>query len=250
MQEIARQKMAECGIKPNEAEAAKEATEISSGNGIILEDDIKLSEPMEDIKTSMAGVKGKIKSDHKLSPEAEKFFAPLNKVKEEARILHKSGKYDDGIEKYKSCLKLLEKLKSNNKAGIPNEEFVIQEAHLNNNIAVCFKQKQETTPVIAYATKVIDSGVTDIAIRLKSYTLRGYAYEGIDKLKLAKEDWTKVKEMQPDNIDASKALVRIQQAIQKDDAQRKLDVIGEALKGLEEFKKKGNEFYKNSKKSH
>jgi len=239
--------MTEAGMKPNDAEAMKEAAELLAGNDAILEDDVKMPEPMEDIKTS---AKDTSKHEHKsASPEFEKFFAPLNKAKEDARGCHKNGKYDDAIDKYKSCLKLLEKLKSSNKIGVPNEEFYTQEAHLNNNIAVCFKQKQETTPVITYATKVIDSPVTDPAVKLKAYTLRAYAYEGIDKVKLAKEDWTKVKEMQSDNTDATKALTRIQQAIQKDDAQRKMDSVGEALRGLEEFKKKGNEFYKNSKLS-
>lgn len=196
---------------------------------------------MEDVK----GAPGK--GGKKANPEHEKFFAPYNRCKEEGKDFHKRGKYDEAMDKYKSCLKTLETLQKSNKIGVPSEEFLKREATTNNNIAVCYKQKQEASGVIIYATKVINSPITDREIKLKAYILRAYAHEDVDKIKLAREDWIKVKEMQPGNIDASKALTRIEVAITKDNAQRVSDTLGEALKSLDDFKKRGNDLFKASK---
>lgn len=160
--------------------------------------------------------------------------------------MHGNGKYDDAMNKYKEALKILEKLKNGPHSDIPDSEFMAREMQLNLNIAVCYKQKQEAGGVVTYATKVIDSPVDDYNIRLKAYLLRAFAYEEIDKMKLSKEDWLKVKEMQPGNIDASKALTRIQNALNKDKIQEKAEEVGIQIRKLDDCKKKGNEFYKAS----
>jgi tetratricopeptide (TPR) repeat protein len=206
-------------------------------------------EPMQDIPQPQPG------EDHKKAPKAgkgvgsaayERHFTDLNKRKEEAKVMHSNGKYDESMAKYNQCLDIMAKLRRTAK-DIPEEEFVEREAVLYNNIAVTYKQKQENTGVIQFTTKAIDSATTNRDVRLKAYKLRGFAHEAVDKLKLAKEDWTKVKEMEPGNIDASKALARIQMALQKDSAQRVVDSVGENIRKLDQFKLKGNEFYKASK---
>ena len=241
--------MLEAGGKISEAEADAEVAELLAGKlGSEEFEEVKAPEPMEDIKGAPTGVKKEGgKAAAKISPEVEQFFSSFSKTKTEARELHRNGKYDDATEKYISCLKVLEKLKGANRLGLPAEEFLSREATINNNIAVCYKQKQDPTGVIAYSTKVIDSPVASNETKLKAYILRAYANEGIDKLKLAKQDWTKVKELHPDNIDASKALGRIQGALKQDEAQKVLNSVGEALRNLEEYKKRGNEFFKASK---
>jgi tetratricopeptide (TPR) repeat protein len=232
--------------KISESDAEKEAMNLISGKGIMEEEDIP--EPMEDVKSSATGPSQatSAKASTKSSPEIEKYFASYNKTKEEAKEHHKNGRYDEGIKKHKECLEILEKLKAKYKGTIPDNEFLMRETITYNNIAVSFKQKQEANGTITYATKTLESGITDNAIRLKAHILRGYAYEQVDRLKLAKEDWSKVKELHPENIDASKALARITSALQADDAQRKVDVVGEALRGLEEYKTKGNDLFKAS----
>ena len=242
--------MMEKSVSISETEAEKQTTELMAGrfSDECDEEEVKKSEPMEDIKGATSGVSTatKDKSASKASsPEVEKFFASFNKVKEEGKDHHRNGRYDEAMEKYKSCFRIIEKLKAN-KGAIPEDEFLLREATLNNNIAVCYKQKQEPTGVITYSTKVIDSPIADKGIKLKAYVLRGFAYEAVDKLKLAKEDWTKVKELQPDNINATKALGRVSSAMEKDEAQKKIDMVGETIRGLEEYKKRGNEFYKAS----
>ncbi len=237
--------MAEAGTELSESETEKAIDSLLSGKvSDEPEEETKATEPMEDVKGSKTAPK---KAKAKSSPEIEAFFASFNKSKEQARDYHRNGKYDEAIDKFRSCQKILEKLKASNRGGVPAEEFATREALLNNNIAVCYKQKQDSTGVITYSTKVIESGVTDINILLKAYILRGFANEAVDKVKQAKVDWLKVKELQPDNIDATKALQRIESALKQDETQRKLDSLGEAIRGLEEFKKHGNEAYKASK---
>jgi len=243
----AQKNILEGGIQISESESEKEANELIQGkfySGKPAYEEVKKKhEPMEDIKGAPSGVSsGKHK---KGSPEVEAFFAPLNRVREEAKELVKNGKYDDAMQKYMTGFKQLEKLKSAKNA--PDEkEFAMREAVLNNNIAICYKQKQEPSGAVEYATKVIESPAADNDMKLKAYIIRGYGYEAIDKIKKAKEDWTKVKELQPANIDASKALSRIMSALAKDEQQAKIDAVGEAIRNLEEYKKRGNEQYKAS----
>jgi hypothetical protein len=53
---------------------------------------------------------------------------------------------------------------------------------------------------------VIESDVDDANVKMKAYLRRGKAYEQQEKLKKAKEDMIKVKELQPYNMQASQAL--------------------------------------------
>lgn len=228
-----RRAILENGIVVRDEDAEKEATDLLARK---FRDDSDGFENMEDIKPP---------PDPSNTSEIEKFFAPCNKLRKEAKTLHQRGNFDEALDLYKRSFKILEKLKQNS-GPIPKEEFGRREAILNNNIAVCYKHKQESGEVIAYTTKVIEDKAATNEILLKAYILRAFAYESIDKLKKAKDDWVKVKELQPGNLDAAKGLSRIASALQEDEAQKFLDSVGEAVRGLEEYKKRGNELYKAS----
>ena len=220
------------GIDIDENDSVAEAKEITQKK---FRDEDK-SEPMEDIKAPTGPIS---------SSDIENFFAPCNKMKAQAKEFHRNGSFDDALNLYKKCFEYMENLESK-RGSIPKEEFERREAVLNNNIAVCYKQKQEQDEIINYSSKVIDSSAATNDMKLKAYILRAYAYEAIDRIKKAKNDWIKVKELQPDNFDASKALTRISSALKEDEAQKKIDAVGEVVRGLEEYKKKGNDFYKAS----
>lgn len=227
-----RKAMLENDINVHEANADKEALELAAGKFR----DENILEPMEDVKAP---------TDPSNASEVERYFGPYNRIRQEAKEYHKSGKFDLTIDLYKKALELIERMEKN-PGVVPKEEFQRREALLYSNIAVCYKQKQEPTEVIGYSSRVIDSPASSSEMKLKAYIMRAFAYESIDKIKLAKADWISVKELHPGNLDASKALGRISNALFEDEAQKKLDVIGEAVCGLEERKKKGNEFYKAS----
>jgi tetratricopeptide (TPR) repeat protein len=90
-----------------------------------------------------------------------------------------------------------------------------KEALIYSSIASCYKQTQQTKKEIEYCSKVIERApyVSDSNVLAKSYLLRGYAYESIEKLNEAKEDMTRVRELQPTNQEASRALARLNKAI-------------------------------------
>lgn len=185
--------------------------------------------------------------------ELEQRFADFNKVKEEGKKLHSEGKYDLSIAKYKECLTIVQNIKRNSQDArmkqIHESEFAKRESIAYSNMAVCYKQMQDPNKAIEYSSKVIDSSLADTNIRMKALILRAFAYESIDKLLLSKEDWTRVKELQPDNLEASKALNRVNEALQRDKAQR----VGDTLKSLQKFldahKQLGNEQCKASTQS-
>ena len=201
----------------------------------------------EEIKqpTNVAPSVPKIMSEEEL----EQFFADYNAQKESGKKFHRGGRYDEAIKEYNKAVRVLVELRKSSPEKlekVPESEFKKREAIAYSNMAVCYKQMQDNSNVIQHATKAIDAAGNDTKLRLKALILRAYAYEGVDKLLNAKEDWTKVKELQYDNMDASKALGRIEEAFKRDKSQR----VGEALrsiqKQLEEYKKSGNEFYKSS----
>ncbi len=79
--------------------------------------------------------------------------------------------------------------------------LIEKEALIFSSIASCHKQTQSTKKEIEYCSKVIERApyVSDSSVLAKAYLLRGYAYESIEKLNDAKEDMTRVRELQPAN---------------------------------------------------
>jgi tetratricopeptide (TPR) repeat protein len=85
--------------------------------------------------------------------------------------------------------------------------------------------------------------INDSNILAKAYLLRGYAYESIDKFNEAKEDMTRVRELQPSNQEATKVLTRLGKAI-KD--LNKVDLSDVDVK-LGKIKDAGNQKYTEKK---
>jgi hypothetical protein len=66
----------------------------------------------------------------------------------------------------------------------------------------CYKQGQHSKKEIEYCTKVIEraSYLTNTDMLAKAYLRRGFAYEHMEKLKEAREDLTRVRELEPGNF--------------------------------------------------
>ena len=113
------------------------------------------------------------------------------------------------------------------------------------NVASCYKQTQATKKEIEYASKVIERApyVQDSSVLAKAYLLRGYAYESIEKFKDAKEDMTRVRELQPSNQEATKVLTRLNKAIAD---LNKVDLSDVDAK-LGKIKDAGNQIYTTKK---
>ena len=185
------------------------------------------------VKAAQEDIKGENK-------EYEKFFEDYVSNKDKARSLFQNGQYKEATDEYKSCLRILEKVHATN-STIPKAEFESRSAVINNNIAICYKQSKSHRDTINYTTKVINSPYAIKELKIKAYTLRAQANEEIEMLPMAKDDWMKVKELQPDNKEAAKAINRIKSAIEGD------NLVYEINDELETFKQKGNELFKASK---
>lgn len=120
-----------------------------------------------------------------------------------------------------------------------------KEALVFCKIASCYKQTQSTKKEIEYCSKVIERGpyISNSAILAQAYQGRGYGYEALEKFNEAKEDFTRVKELQPSNQEASKALTRINKAL-KD--MNKVDLCDVDVK-LGKIKDAGNARYTEKK---
>jgi tetratricopeptide (TPR) repeat protein len=88
--------------------------------------------------------------------------------------------------------------------------------------------------------------IEDKSLVLKVLTRRGLAYEQIEKFELAKQDMMKVKVLQPSNMDASRALSRINKAISSLDIEKKAgSMSAEKLnEQLNTIKEAGNAVFK------
>ena len=96
-------------------------------------------------------------------------------------------------------------------------------APLFNNIAFCYKQKQETKKVIEFASRVIaeERYLAGQDVLAKAYLRRGLAYEESEKFALAAIDVQQVRQLQPNNIEAAKCLSRVQKALMQEERERK-----------------------------
>ncbi len=80
----------------------------------------------------------------------------------------------------------------------------------------------------------------------KAYQRRGYAYEHLEKFSEAKQDFLRVKELQPNSSEATKALARLNKAMQEDNSRvdlgdvelkvNKIKEAGNALFGQQKYK--------------
>jgi len=98
-------------------------------------------------------------------------------------------------------------------SGITSERLEISKAGCLSNISLCYKHLQQPGNTIHFATEALNMNVSDVKLKIKAYLRRAYAYEEKDKLKYAKRDFVAIKKLEPGNMDASRGLYRISQAL-------------------------------------
>lgn len=99
------------------------------------------------------------------------------------------------------------------------KEIAQLEAAIFSNIAFCYGKDQHDKAQVDFSTKVIDRALylDDINVLIKAYTRRGLAYENLEKFKLAVNDLTRVRELQPFNKQAQSGIQRCLKYIQQDE---------------------------------
>ena len=84
------------------------------------------------------------------------------------------------------------------------KEIAQNEAAIFGNIAFCYGKDKQDKQQIEFCTKVIDRSLylDDMNVLIKAYLRRGLSYEHCEKFKLAANDLTRVKQMDPMNKQA------------------------------------------------
>lgn len=90
-----------------------------------------------------------------------------------------------------------------------------KEATLFSNMAACFKQGQHSKKEIEYCTKVVERSpyISDLTMLAKAYLRRAYAYDNLEKYQEAREDLMSVRQLDPNNLQASKVLERVEKSL-------------------------------------
>ena len=123
----------------------------------------------------------------------------VDKLVAEGEKQQKKAMYDEAVTVYQKAGEMLSAKKS--EFTTYKKNLTEREALVYMAIASCHKQTQATKKEIENCSKVIERApyVQDSAVLAKAYLLRGYAYESIEKLKEAKDDMQRVRELQPSN---------------------------------------------------
>ena len=126
----------------------------------------------------------------------------VDKAKEEAASEFKKGCYAEAITHYQRAASTLENCVDD--FQMFKKEISQMEAAIYGNIAFCYGKDQHDKAQITYCTKVIDRAlyIEDINMLIKAYLRRGLAYENTERYKLAVNDLTRVRELQPMNKQA------------------------------------------------
>ena len=137
----------------------------------------------------------------------------VDKIVDEGSAQLKKSMYDEAVAIFMKAADLIAKEKPNF-SGL-KKNLTEKEASIFLNISLCYKQTQSSKKEIEFCSKVIERApyVNDTSILARAFQGRGYAYEVLEKFTEAKEDMTRVKEIQPSNQEASKALTRLNKAI-------------------------------------
>ncbi|KPI84494.1 putative stress-inducible protein STI1 [Leptomonas seymouri] len=136
----------------------------------------------------------------KLRERNEKAKATSCKTPEEAKVLgnslFKAGKYDQAAEFYGRAIEL-------------QKEPVKEKAVYYANRAACHQQTHMYTLMIDDCNAALEIDPANV----KAYLRRGIAYEGMEKWKLALEDYTKAQSLSPGVAGASQGVLRCQRAL-------------------------------------
>jgi stress-induced-phosphoprotein 1 len=119
--------------------------------------------------------------------------------KEEGNECFKVGKIDDAIKHYTRALSLCE----------DNEKDKKTKSDIYNNRAACYVQLYEPTKVVADCNESLALFPGNIKALLR----RGFAYESLDKMRMALDDFQTVLSMDPSVSQANQAVHRIKSAL-------------------------------------
>jgi len=118
-------------------------------------------------------------------------------AKEEGNELFRLGKIPEAIAAYSRAL------------GLCTEKEVLEKSNIFSNRAQCYVQLYEPTKVLNDCTEALQLN----SMNTKAYLRRGLAYEAMDKMRLALDDFRKVMSLDPSNKVAVTACSRITNAL-------------------------------------
>jgi len=124
-------------------------------------------------------------------------LSPAQLAKEEGNECFRLGKIPEAIAAYNRAL------------GLCKENEVNERSNIYSNRAQCYVQLYEPTKVIADCNEAILLN----SMNIKAYLRRGLAYEAMDKMRSALDDFRKVLALDPSNKVAVTACSRITNAL-------------------------------------
>jgi stress-induced-phosphoprotein 1 len=155
---------------------------------------LRLSPGNEEVVEKLQAINSKLRERN------EKAKASACKTPEEAKTLgnslFKAGKYEQAAEFYGRAIEL-------------EKEPVKEKAVYYANRAACYQQTHMYSQMIDDCNAAIEIDPTNV----KAYLRRGIAYEGMEKWKLALEDYTKAQSISPGVAGASQGVLRCQRAL-------------------------------------
>jgi len=158
---------------------------------------VSLDPKNEDITGRMKEAEVMMKKN---KPKVNVDGSPLStaqKAKEEGNECFRTGKIDKAIEFYTKALNLC------------TAKEIQEKSNIYANRAACYVQLYEPTKVIADCTE----SLTLVPMNVKALLRRGLAYESMDKMRLALDDFRKVMSLDPHNTVAIQTSSRITNAL-------------------------------------
>ncbi|KAM3143964.1 hypothetical protein pb186bvf_004015 [Paramecium bursaria] len=136
----------------------------------------------------------------------------IKEKKEKIAVNMQKGLYHESI------LQITELLKENQQVLELSKSLQLLDirAQLLSNLTLCHFQQQEYSKVVEYTTLIINDHCPK-DVEMKAYLRRALAYEHMEKLSLSKQDFYKVKELDPGNLQASQGLSRLQKIMNEDE---------------------------------
>ena len=138
-------------------------------------------------------------------------------LKTKANDLLKTGLYEKAIIEYQKGLNILNNIKLSNVASDTETDLSNRKAVLFNNIGYCYMQMDHPDTVVNYTSKVFELENVNTDTLVKAYLRRALAYEKMDKIAKALQDFESVKHLNPSNMTASEGLHRLHKIINNDE---------------------------------
>jgi stress-induced-phosphoprotein 1 len=124
-------------------------------------------------------------------------LSPAQLAKEEGNEAFRLGKINEALTAYTRAL------------GLCTDQEIAEKSNIFSNRAQCYVQLYEPHKVVSDCSEAIVLN----SMNLKAYLRRGLAYESLDKMRSALEDFRKVMSLDPSNKVAVQACSRITNAL-------------------------------------